>query len=113
VTGAEFALSSDEERRLDSVAWLQGARLRGIQVDLQTRDVALFAVAQPAQVELLCEDALYLNAPDLFGIAQMPRIVGLVVQPLGDECAVRLEFSELRAELHLHCRRVVVRKDPL
>ncbi len=107
------ALSPDDERRLDSAGWLQGARLRGFQVDLQTRDVALFAVTQDAQVELLCEDALFLGAPDLFGVAQMPRIVGLVVQPLGEECAVRLEFSEARAELCLHCRRVVVRKDPL
>lgn len=107
------ALSPDDEKRLDSVAWLQGARLRGIQVDLQTRDVALFAAAQTALVELLCEDALYLNAPDLFGVAQMPRILGLAVQPLGEECAVRLEFSETRAELCLHCRRVLVRKDPL
>jgi hypothetical protein len=109
----QVGLSADDQKRLESVAWLQGARLRGVQVDLQTRDVSLFALTEALLVELLCEDAAYLGAPDLFGLKEMPRIVGLVVQPLDAACAVRLEFSNHPAQVHLHCRRVVVRKDPL
>ncbi len=108
-----LGLAAEDEKRLESVAWLQGARFRGVQVDLQTRDVSLFALAEPSLVELLCEDAVYLCAPDLFNLSQMPRIVGLVVQPLEDLIAVRLEFSNHPAQVHLRCRRVAVRKDPL
>jgi len=109
---AGLGLSSDDEKRLESVAWLQGARLRGVQIDLQRRDVSLFAATEGLLVELLCEDAVYLAAPDLFALAEMPRIVGLVVQPVDELCAVvRLEFSNHPAQVHLRCRRVVVRKD--
>jgi hypothetical protein len=106
-------LSAEDEKRLESVDWLQGARLRGVQVDLERRDVSLFALAGAQLIELLCEDAAYLGAPDLFSAGEMPRIVGLAVQPLDEACAVRLEFSNHLAQVHLHCRRVVVRKDPL
>jgi hypothetical protein len=110
---AGFGLAAEDEKRLESVAWLQGARFRGVQVDLQTRDVSLFALTELLLVELLCEDAVYLGAPDLFNLREMPRIVGLVVQPLEELCAVRLEFSNHPAQVLLQCRRVVVRKDPL
>jgi len=105
-------LSRDDERRLDSVAWLQGSTLRGVQVDLSRRDVALFAdCGEQLLVEVLCEDVGYLALPDLFGAAEALRVVGLVAQPLEDSIAVRLEFSNHPSQVHLQCQRVIVRKD--
>ena len=105
-------LAQDDEKRLESVRWLQGATLRGVQVDTSTRDVALFALAGEFQVEVLCEDVGYLSLPNLFDMGEMPRVVGLVAQPLDEAFGVRLEFSNHPSQLHLQCRRVVVRKDP-
>lgn len=105
-------LGPDDEKRLESVGWLQGARLRGVQVDAQRRDVAIFALAGEFLVELLCEDVGYLGLPNLFDLAEMPRVVGLVAQPLDEALGVRLEFSNHPAQLHLRCRRLLVRKDP-
>jgi len=106
-------LSRDDEKRLESVGWLQGATLRGVQVDLARHDVALFAVAGEFLVEVLCEDVGYLDLPDLFAGRSGPaRVVGLVAQPLEDALVVRLEFSDHPAQVHLQCRNVVVRKDP-
>lgn len=105
-------LSSDDEKRLESVSWLQGATLRGVQVDVARRDVALYAVTGEWLVEVLCEDVGYLALPELFAAAVSPRVVGLVAQPLEDALVVRLEFSNHPAQLHVQCRNVVVRKDP-
>ncbi len=104
-------LGPEDEKRLESVAWLQGARFRGAQLDHQRRDVALYAVTGEFLVELLCEDASYVALPNLFDHPAMPRIVGLVVQPLEENLIVRLEFSDHAAQVHLCCQRVVVRKD--
>ncbi|MBI5546797.1 MAG: hypothetical protein HY901_23185 [Deltaproteobacteria bacterium] len=104
-------LNRDDEQRLESVQWLQGARLRGVQVDAQRRDVSVFALTGELLVELLCEDVGYLALPNLFDLAQMPRIVGLVAQPLEQAFAVRVEFSNHPSQIHLQCQRLVVRKE--
>jgi hypothetical protein len=100
-----------DEKRLESVQWLQGASLRGVQIDAQSRDVALYAITGEFQVEVLCEEVLYLSLPNLFDVADLPRVVGLVAQPVDDAFVVRLEFSNHPSQVHLQCRRVVVRKD--
>ncbi|HEY3449756.1 MAG TPA: hypothetical protein VGK67_25605 [Myxococcales bacterium] len=104
-------LSVDDEKRLESVRWLQGATLRGVQVDLARRDVALYAVVGDDLVEVLCEDVGYLSLPELFAATEPPRVVGLVAQPLEDAFVVRLEFSNHPAQVHLQCQNVVVRKE--
>lgn len=104
-------LSRDDEKRLESVGWLQGATLRGAQVDLSRRDVALYALCEGALVEVLCEEVGYLALPELFGRGEPLRIVGLVAQPLDEAFVVRLEFSNHPAQVHLQCQNVVVRKD--
>ena len=101
-----------DEKRLESVQWLQGASLRGVQVDTQSRDVAIFALAGEFRVELLCEDVGFLSLPNLFDLAEPPRVVGLVAQPLEDALVVRIEFSNHPSQVHLRCQRLVVRKDP-
>jgi hypothetical protein len=105
-------LDPSDEKRLDSVQWLQGASLRGVQIDTHSRDVAIFAVVGEFRVELLCEDVGYLALPNLFDLAGAPRVVGLVAQPLDDAMVVRLEFSDHPSQIHLRCQRLVVRKDP-
>jgi len=105
-----LALSPEDEKRLDSVGWLQGAFLRGVQIDLGRRDVAVFAALDDLLVEVLCEDASYISVPDLLRVERL-RIVGLVVQPLEQQAAVRVEFSNHPGEIHLRCERVVIRKD--
>ena len=104
-------LTREDEQRLESVGWLQGAALRGIQVDLARRDVAIFALCGEVLVEILCEEVGYLALPDLFALAQVPRVVGLVAQPLEEAFVVRLELSNHPAQLHLQCQGMVVRKD--
>ena len=104
-------LSRDDEKRLESVAWLQGAHLRGVQVDLTRRDVAIFAVAGEVRVEVLCEGVGYLALPDFFGLTEAPRAVGLVAQPLDEAFSVRVEFSNHPGQIHLHCQSVTVRKE--
>jgi hypothetical protein len=106
-------LSKADEEKLDEVGWLQGAALRGVQVDAEKREVSLFATARHDLVEILCEDAGYLALPDLFGLARPPRVVGLVVQPLDTDFIVRVEFSDHPAQVHLRCQRVSVRLSPL
>ena len=65
-------ISPDDEKRLDSVQWLHGAFMRGIQVDVERKDVALYAVADESLVELLCEDAIYAAVPNLFDWKELP-----------------------------------------
>jgi hypothetical protein len=104
-------LSPEVEKRLESLGWLQGASLRGVQVDVQKRDVAIFAQAKETLVEVLCEDVGYLALPDLFGHPELPRVVGMVAQPLDDAFVVRFEFSNHPGQIHLQCQRLTVRKD--
>jgi hypothetical protein len=106
------ALAQDDERRLDAIDWLHGAALRGVQIDVEHRDVALYAVVGEDLIEVLCEDSGYVAMPNLMDCPEQPRIVGLVVQPLGDAAQVRLEFSNHPAQIHLHCARVLVRRYP-
>jgi hypothetical protein len=106
-------LATDDEKRLDSVDWLHGSFLRGVQVDVERKDLAVYVVTSEHLVELLCEDVRYAVVPNLFDWTEPPRVVGLVVQPLEDVFVVRLEFSNHPAEIHLHCQRVVVRKELL
>ncbi|MGC4115546.1 MAG: hypothetical protein QM765_13270 [Myxococcales bacterium] len=94
------------------MSWLQGATLRGLQVDLSRRDVALFAATGEFLVEVLCEDVGYLSVPELFQATGPLRVVGLVAQPLEEALVVRVEFSNHPAQVHLQCQNVVVRKDP-
>jgi len=105
-------LAPDDEKRLESLRWLQGALFRGAQVDADRRDVSLYAISGEFLVELMCEDASYLALPNLFDRPGMARIVGLVVQPQDEALVVRLEFSDHPAQVHLQCQRLVVRKDP-
>ncbi len=104
-------LAPEDEKRLDSVGWLQGSFLRGVQIDAEHRDVSVFATADRDLIELLCEDVRYYAVPNLFDAPESPRIVGLVVQPL-EEFVVRLEFSNHPAQLHLQCGRFSVRRFP-
>src|SRR4051812_2417423 len=106
-------ISPDDEKRLDSVQWLHGAFLRGIQVDVEKKDVAIYAVADDALVELLCENAIYSAIPNLFDWQELPRLVGLVVQPMEKTFVVRLEFANHPAQVHVECGRFTVRRDPL
>ena len=94
-----------DEKRLESVQWLQGASLRGVQIDTESRDVAIFAVVGEFRVELLCEEVGYLALPNFFDLAEMPRVVGLVAQPLEDALVVKLEFSNHPSQVHLRCQR--------
>ena len=106
-------ISPDDEKRLDSVQWLHGAFMRGIQLDVERKDVALYAVTDDALVELLCEDALYASVPNLLDWKEPPRLVGLVVQPLDKTYVVRIEFANHPAQVHVECGRFTVRRDPL
>lgn len=104
-------LSIDDEKRLESVKWLQGARLRGVQFDFAKRDVAIYALTGEVLVEVLCEDVGYATVPDLFASGEPLRVIGLVAQPLEDRFVVRIEFSDHPAQVHLQCQRVTVRKE--
>jgi hypothetical protein len=101
-------LDNCDEERLDALGWLQGATLRGVQVDAERREVALYLLKDGALLELSCREVGYLALPNLFDGEATLRVVGLVAQPLEEDFSVRLEFANHPSQIHLRCKRLKV-----